>query len=101
MFAFGYGVMLPTCVVWSTAHTLKAERARPVALVNTTFHCGSIVAVQLTGIGLPVLGWLGVLVGLGTCVAVVFLIVAASIVAGGVASVFRRYQTSCRYNGWP
>jgi MFS family permease len=78
LFAFGYGVMLPTCVAWSTAHYEEAKRARPVALINTSFHLGSIVAVQLTGIVLPVLGWLGVLASLGAIVAVVFLIAAAT-----------------------
>jgi MFS family permease len=85
LFAFGYGVMLPTCVVWSTAHYSEAERARPVALINTSFHLGSIVAVQLTGIALPLLGWPGVLASLGTIVAVVFLVAVAS----GTAAVRR------------
>jgi MFS family permease len=78
LFAFGYGVMLPTCVVWSTAHYSEAERARPVALINTSFHLGSILAVQLTGVALPVFGWLGVLVNLGSIVAAVFVVVAAA-----------------------
>jgi MFS family permease len=78
LFAFGYGVMLPTCVVWSTAHYSEAERARPVALINTSFHLGSILAVQLTGVALPVFGWLGVLVSLGTIVAAVFVVVAGA-----------------------
>ena len=84
LFAFGYGVMLPTCVAWSTAHYPQAERARPVALVNTSFNLGSIVAVQLTGIALPVLGWLGVLVILGTIVAAVFLVVVGTVIASSL-----------------
>jgi MFS family permease len=78
LFAFGYGVILPTCVAWATAHYPKAERARPVALVNTSFNLGSIVAVQAAGALLPVIGWSGVLIVLGVIIASVFVIVAAS-----------------------
>lgn len=55
---------------------LPGARTRPVALTNTSFHLGSILAVELTGIALPVLGWLGVLATLGSIVAAVFLVAA-------------------------
>jgi len=84
LFAFGYGVMLPTCIAWSTAHYPRAARARPVALVNTSFNLGSIVAVQLTGVALPLLDWLGVLVILGTIVVAVFLVVVWTVIASSL-----------------
>jgi hypothetical protein len=56
-----------------------------VALVNTSFNLGSIVAVQLTGVALPVLGWVGVLVILGAIVAAVFLVVVGTIIAACAA----------------
>jgi MFS family permease len=75
LFAVGYGVILPTCIAWSTSHYPQAGRARPVALVNTAFNIGSIVAVQATGALLPVVGWSGVLIVLGIAVTAVFSIV--------------------------
>jgi MFS family permease len=76
LFGFAYGVILPTCVTWSTRHYPPAERARPVALVNTSFQIGSIIAMQLTGAALTTIGWFGVLTVLGTMIALVFVIIA-------------------------
>jgi MFS family permease len=76
LFGFAYGVILPTCVTWSTHHYPPAERARPVALVNTSFQIGSIIAMQLTGAALTTIGWFGVLTALGTMIMLVFVICA-------------------------
>jgi MFS family permease len=72
LFAVGYGVILPTCIAWSTSHYLQAERARPVALVNTSFNLGSVLALQIIGTALDAIGWAGVLLTLGMIVAAVF-----------------------------
>jgi MFS family permease len=72
LFAFGYGVILPTCITWSTSHFTQAERARPVALINTSFNLGSILAVQATGALIPVIGWPGALLALGATIGAVF-----------------------------
>jgi MFS family permease len=76
LFAFGYGVVMPSCITWATFYYTKAERARPVALANTSFSIGSIMAVQITGAGLNVIGWSGVLVILGTIIAAMCFILA-------------------------
>src|SRR5207248_1301234 len=54
LLALGYAVIHPTCVEWSSRPYPPAERARPVALINTTFNCGSILAIQATGSILPI-----------------------------------------------
>jgi MFS family permease len=79
LFAIGYGVMLPICVAWSTSYYPRTERARPVALANTSFNIGSIVAVQMAGTLLPVLGWSGVLVVLAIPVTVSMVAMTAEI----------------------
>jgi predicted MFS family arabinose efflux permease len=81
LFGFAYGVILPTCVTWSTRHYPPAERARPVALVNTSFQIGSIIAMQLTGAALTTIGWFGVLTVLGTMITLVFVIIAGHFIA--------------------
>jgi MFS family permease len=81
LFAFGYGVIMPSCITWSTSHYRQAERARPVALINTCFNVGSITAVQITGAALNVIGWSGVLVILGTIITGMFLIVVGHVIA--------------------
>jgi MFS family permease len=62
--ALGYAVMHPATTEWSSRRYPAELRALPVALINTSFHLGSIRAVQLTGWALPALGWRGVLSGL-------------------------------------
>jgi MFS family permease len=73
LFAFGYGVVLPGCVTWATSFYAQTERGRPVALVNACFHIGSITAMQITGAGLNLIGWSGVLIILATIVVAVML----------------------------
>jgi MFS family permease len=73
--ALGYGVIHPTCVEWSSRCYPPADRARPVALINTSFHIGSIVSAQLTGSALAVLGWHGVLRTLGIIILLVMAVV--------------------------
>ena len=60
---------------FNASHYPHAERARSVALVNTSFNLGSIVAVQATDAALLVLGWSGILIILAAVVATVFLVV--------------------------
>jgi len=62
LFALGYGIILPTCVEWSSRPFRPAERARPVALINTIFHVGAIISLQIVGSALALIGWPGVLV---------------------------------------
>jgi MFS family permease len=81
LFAFGYSVILPTCIAWATAHYPQAERARPVALINTSFNLGSILAVQVTGAALAVIGWTGLLIVLGAMIAALFAIVTGQTIA--------------------
>jgi predicted MFS family arabinose efflux permease len=78
LFGLGYGVIVPVTIDWSSRPYPAAARARPVALINTSFNLGSIVALQTTGAVLPMLGWAGVLVSLGTMIALVFLLIAAT-----------------------
>lgn len=73
--ALGYAVIHPTCIEWSSRPYPPAARARPVALINTTFNFGSIVAVQAAGSLLPLIGWRGVLIALGLIVLSVLAIV--------------------------
>ena len=61
LYGLGYGVIIPTAVDWLAGSYPPAERARPVALINTSFHIGAIVSMQLTGGGLALMGWSGVL----------------------------------------
>lgn len=75
--ALGYGVIHPTCVEWASHCYPPAARARPVALINTSFHIGSIVSAQLTGWTLAVLGWHGVLTTLATIIVLVMAVIAA------------------------
>src|SRR5215472_8201314 len=75
--ALGYGVIHPTCVEWASHCYPPAARARPVALINMSFHIGSIVSAQLTGWTLAVLGWHGVLTTLATIIVLVMAVIAA------------------------
>jgi MFS family permease len=84
LFGFAYGVILPTCVTWSTRHYLPAERARPVALVNTSFQIGSIIAMQLTGAALTTIGWFGVLTVLDTMITLVLIIIVGHLIAANL-----------------
>jgi MFS family permease len=61
-FAVGYGITLPTAIVWATQYTPPDVRARPVALANTIFNVGALIGVQVPGMALPLVGWQGVLV---------------------------------------
>lgn len=76
LFGFGYGVTLPSSIEWSTR--LYPQNRRPVALINSSFQAGSIIALQITGLLLASIGWGGVLTALGTMVAVVFLMIAVT-----------------------
>jgi MFS family permease len=80
LMALGYAVIHPTCVQWSSRQYPVAERARPVALINTTFNLGSVFAMQTTGSLLPILGWRAVLMILMlTIVAVLAMLLAATV----------------------
>jgi hypothetical protein len=76
LFGFGYGVTLPSSIEWSTR--LYPQNRRPVALINSSFQAGSIIALQTTRLLLASIGWGGVLTALGTMVAVVFLMIAVT-----------------------
>lgn len=89
LFAVGYGVMLPTCVAWATSYYPRTERARPVALVNTSFNVGSIAAVQAAGALLPAIGWTGVLLVLAIPVLLVFSIVALNAAQSAISAPSR------------
>jgi hypothetical protein len=69
-------VTLPSSIEWSTR--LYPQNRRPVALINSSFQAGSIIALQTTGLLLASIGWGGVLTALGTMVAVVFLMIAVT-----------------------
>ena len=60
LFGFGNGITMISCVEWST-RLYDTTNKRPVALVNTSFLTGSIIAQQLTGAFLLMIGWSGVL----------------------------------------
>jgi hypothetical protein len=47
-------------------------------LLTLAFQAGTILTAQTVGVVAPFVGWPGVLVSLGTCVAVVFLVVVAT-----------------------
>ena len=57
---------------------LPTRQARPLALLTLAFQAGTILTAQTVGVVAPFVGWPGVLVSLGTCVAVVFLVVVAT-----------------------
>ena len=84
LFAFGYGVVMPSCITWSTSRYPQAERARQVALINTSFSLGSLAALGITGAGLNVIGWSGVLVILGTIVTGMFLVLVGHLIASSL-----------------
>jgi MFS family permease len=72
--ALGYSIIHPTTTEWFSRRYPKTESARPVALINTSYHTGSILAVQTIGWLLPVFGWafvLGILSTITTCVLLV------------------------------
>jgi predicted MFS family arabinose efflux permease len=66
LFGFAYGVMTPSCIEWSAR--LYPGNKRPVALINTSFNVGSIIALQLTGVLLALVGWTGVILALAALV---------------------------------
>jgi MFS family permease len=66
LFGFAYGVTTPSCIEWSTR--LYPGNRRPVALINTSFHIGAIIALQLTGVLLMLAGWTSVLIALAALV---------------------------------
>ena len=80
MFGIGYGIVGPAAMAWGTApySAGEAARARPLALLTLAFQAGTILTAQTVGVVAPFVGWPGVLVSLGTCVAVVFLVVVAT-----------------------
>jgi MFS family permease len=75
LFGFGYGVTSPSCIEWSTR--LYPNNRRPVALINTSFHIGSIIALQLTGL-LLVFGGMTVIIVLAVLVGCVLALLLAS-----------------------
>jgi MFS family permease len=74
----GYAVIHPTTVEWSSRLYPPAERARPIALINTSFHIGSIVAMQGTGAMLAIGGWPLVLAVLATLSLAVLALIAGT-----------------------
>jgi MFS family permease len=58
-FGFGYAVTLPSCVEWSTR--LYPGSKQPVALMNTVFQLGYIIAAQIVGLAVSTIAWSGVL----------------------------------------
>jgi hypothetical protein len=80
---------MPAAIEWSTR--LYPENRRPIALVNTSFHLGSIVALQTTGAVLTVLGWTGALTLLGTLVAALFGGVVCYVVVSGARGPVDRW----------
>jgi MFS family permease len=78
--ALGYAIIHPTTTEWSSRQYPPAERARPVALINTSYHCGAIIAVQSTGFLLPLLGWRSILLSIGVMILAVLAIVLAAAV---------------------
>jgi MFS family permease len=68
--------VLPAAIAWLTAFYPPEQRAKPIALANTCFYAGSIIATQIVGLALPTLGWFGAIVTLGIVVAGVCAIVA-------------------------
>jgi predicted MFS family arabinose efflux permease len=89
LFGLGYAIIHPTCVEWASRDYPPAERARPVALINTTFHIGAMLSVQFTGVALTALGWPGILSLLATVVCVVLVI-------GLVAELLRKRDGAVR-----
>jgi MFS family permease len=71
--AIGYSVIHPTAVQWSGVRYPASPR--PVALVNTSFNLGSILALSVTGWLLPMFGWRGVLSLLASIVTAVLVII--------------------------
>jgi MFS family permease len=69
----GYAVIHPTTVEWSSRLYPPAARARPVALINTSFHVGSIIAMQATRALLALEGWQYVLSALAVPAFAVFI----------------------------
>lgn len=71
LFGFGNGVTMISSIEWSAR--IYGGGKRPLALVNTSFLVGSIVAQQMTGAFLAMLGWSGVLYLFATFVLMVLL----------------------------
>jgi len=75
LYGLGYGIIIPTAIDWLAGRYPPAERARPVALINTSFQVGAIISMQLTGIGLAAVGWPGILGLLASVIFVVFVVI--------------------------
>jgi MFS family permease len=58
-FAIGYGIVYPTVVVWTSNRFPQEKRNRPVALINTLFNAGGIVAPIIGGYLIPAVGFGG------------------------------------------
>jgi Protein of unknown function (DUF1153) len=73
LYGFGYAVILPCAIEWSTR--LYPDNRRPVSLANSSFQVGSIIALQLSGVLWPIIGPVGVLITLGSTIAIAFVVV--------------------------